>query len=223
MSVIRILVVAEIRLICDVIAAILEDVPDMEVIAAVTSCEQAQNRAAECDVVVMSSRLPQEQTLCLTAAITNTCPAARILVMGLTGSESEILRYVEAGASGYVLKDDSVDDLLGAIRAAKDGKAFVSPEIAGVLVSRVAELSQRYARTNGWRRFYDLTSREQQVFGLIEQGCSNQEIADRLVIEVGTVKNHVHRILHKLGVDSRHQAARYWRSVQSTYDFVDDV
>jgi two-component system nitrate/nitrite response regulator NarL len=213
MSVIRVLVVAGIRLVCDVIAATLEDVPDMEVIGAVTSCEQAQNRAAECDVVVMSSRLPHDRTLGLTKTISSTCPAARVLVVGLAESEAEILRYVEAGACGYVLKDASVNDLLGAIRAAKDGRAFVSPEIAGALVSRVAELSQQYAQTTGWRRFYDLTSREQQVYGLIKQGCSNQEIADRLVIEVGTVKNHVHSILQKLGVNTRRQAAlRAWAS-----------
>ncbi len=95
------------------------------------------------------------------------------------------------------------------IRAAHAGKARVSPDIAAALMSRVAELAQLVSQASISPEAGELTPREMEVLKLIGQGLTNQEIAEHLVIELGTVKNHVHNILNKLGVSSRRDAVGY--------------
>jgi DNA-binding NarL/FixJ family response regulator len=212
--VIRVLLVNEIRLICNVIAATLEDESDIKVVGSATTPEQTLTLAPACDVALISTRLPDNGALELTRAITETCPAVKVLALGLAESEAEILQYVEAGAFGYVLKDDSVDELLRNIRAAYNNEALVSPEIAGALMSRVTELAQLFTEAATIPEFVELTPREREVLKLVSRDLSNQEIADHLVIEVGTVKNHVHSILQKLNVSSREDAAAYWSIIK---------
>jgi DNA-binding NarL/FixJ family response regulator len=161
-------------------------------------------------VLVVSTQLPDDGALRITRAITAANHPAKVLVLGLAESKEEILQYVESGAAGYVLQDDSVDDLLTKIRTTHNGEALISPEIAAVLISRVSELAQLTPQEED--RLEDpaaLTPREREILDLIGQSLSNQEIADHLVIEVGTVKNHVHSILQKLNVSSRQEAAAY--------------
>jgi RNA polymerase sigma factor (sigma-70 family) len=208
--VIRVLLVNEIRLMSNVVAATLEDESDIQVVGSATTIEQALNLAANCDVVLISTRLPNEGALELIRALNEQYPEVKSLVLGLAESEEEILQYIEVGARGYVLKDDSVQELLRNIRAASSGEAMISPEIAAALMNRVNELAQVFAEAAAIPDAVDLTPREHEVLQLIGQDLTNQEIADRLVIEVGTVKNHVHRILQKLNVNSRQDAAAYW-------------
>ena len=135
--------------------------------------------------------------------------------MGLAESREEILRYVEAGAAGYILQDDSVDDLLAKVRTTHGGEAIISPEIAAALMSRVAELAQSPSKPEaGQADPAELTSREREILELIGEDLTNQEIAERLVVEVGTVKNHVHNILQKLNVSSRREAAAYLKMIE---------
>lgn len=207
---IRVLLVNEMRLVGNVIASVLEDESDIEVVGRAASVDEALALATESDVVLVSTRLPDNGALKLTSAIAKADPSVKVLVLGLGESKGRVLRYVEAGADGYVLKNDSVDDLLRHIRAAQRGKALVSPKIAAALMSRVTELAQLFAEIeSGISESADLTPREREILELIGQGLTNQEIADRLVIEVGTVKNHVHSILQKLDVSSREDAASY--------------
>ena len=118
-----------------------------------------------------------------------------------------MLDYIEAGATGYVLKESSLDDLLTAIRVAYSGKATVSPDIAAALIQRVSEFAQAFAQARvAPPESVSLTTREFEVLELLSHGLSNQEIAQQLFIEVGTVKNHVHSILNKLGVTNRENA-----------------
>jgi two-component system NarL family response regulator len=212
---IRVLLVNETRLMSNVIGSVLEDEPDIEVVGGVTSLDEALLLVPESDVVLVSTHLPEDGALKLTSAIAEAHPSVKVLVLGLTESKGQVLQYVEAGADGYVLKDDSVDDLLSHIRAAQSGEALVSPNIAAVLMSRVGELAQLFADVeSGLSEATDLTPREREILELIGQGLTNQEIADRLVIEVGTVKNHVHRILQKLDVGNRQDAAAYLSVVE---------
>jgi DNA-binding NarL/FixJ family response regulator len=166
--------------------------------------------AAASDVVLISPRLPGNGALELTGHIAKAYPDVKILALGLTESRAWVLEYVEAGADGYVARDDSVDDLLKRIRAAARDRAVVSPDIAAALMSRVSRYAQLFDEVEaGMHEDASLTPREQEILQLIGEGLTNQEIADQLVIEVGTVKNHVHSILQKLGVTSREDAAAY--------------
>jgi DNA-binding NarL/FixJ family response regulator len=139
-----------------------------------------------------------------------------VLALGLTEKRERVLRYVEAGAVGYILPDDSVEHMLDTIRAAKRGQANVSPEIATAMMERITELAQMFAQIDSSVvEEAELTPREVEVLELIAQEKSNQQIADQLVIEVGTVKNHVHNILDKLNVSSRGEAAAYLAFIQA--------
>jgi two-component system NarL family response regulator len=194
----------------NVIAAALGDEEDIRVIGTATTAERALALAPACDVVLISTRLPDDTALELTHALAQSYPEVNILVLGLAESETEIFQYVEAGAGGYVLNDDSVDEMARNIQAAHSDEALVSPEIAAALMARMNELAQVFAETTAIPESGELTPREREVLHLIAQDLTNQEIADQLVIEVGTVKNHVHSILDKLNVSSRQDAAAYW-------------
>jgi len=209
---INILLVNEFRLIGNVIVAALEDEPDLHVVGCVTTPDEALKIVKEdtVDVALVSTRLSDQGALKLTNAITEMAPSTKVLALGLTEEKKRVLRYVEAGAAGYVLKDDSLDDLIDTVRGAQDGKVFVSPEIAAAMMERLSDLAQMFSDVeNNVTDTAGLTSRELEVLELIGQGLTNQEIAEQLVIEIGTVKNHVHSILEKLNVSSRGEAAAY--------------
>lgn len=207
---IRVLLVTQIGLIGNLAAAILKGEPDIEVTGIATTIEEAMSRVGDCDVILVSPRLPDGAALRLTSLISEKHPSVKVVIFGLSESNEQVLPYVEAGAVGYVVRESEVDDLLERIRAAAENKAFVSPEIAASLISRVATYAQIVTDAPTGRKVTAaLTPREQEVLELIGAGFSNPEIGRRLVIEVGTVKRHVHNILRKLGVRSREDAAAY--------------
>jgi DNA-binding NarL/FixJ family response regulator len=217
---IDVLVVDQSRLIGSIMAAVLKDESDMQVIGSTASVDEALDilRSQACDVVLVSTNLPGGAALELIRALQSDS-SPKVVVIGVVETEEVILQYVEAGAAGYVLRDDSEEDLVNKIRAVHTGEALVSPEIAAALMARIAELADMHPPLESeMDRFSELTPREQEVLDLIGEDLSNQEIAERLVIEVGTVKNHVHNILRKLDVCSRRDAALYWDVIQDITD-----
>jgi len=209
---VNLLLVNETRLICNVLAAALEDEPDIKVVGCATSAAEAIQKIIHeaVDIILTSTRLPDQGALTLTQTISEMAPETKVLVLGLTEKKERVLSYVEAGAIGYVLKDASLDDLISSIRAAQDGKALISPRIAAALMERVSDYAQTFASLeNSVNEKANLTPRELEVLALLGENLTNQEIAERLVIEIGTVKNHVHNILDKLNVSSRDEAAAY--------------
>jgi DNA-binding NarL/FixJ family response regulator len=209
---IRVLLVNEYRLMCNVVASVLEDEEDIQVVGSATSYEQASQfvREEDIDVVLASTRLPERGALRLTDFVKGHFPEVNVLVLGITEHKEHVLQFIEAGADGYVLRDDSTDDLLESIRAADQGEAHVSPGIAAAMMDRLSELAQMFAHLEtGVVESAGLTEREKQVLDLLGENFTNKEIADRLYIEVGTVKNHVHSILDKLDVNNREEAASY--------------
>lgn len=211
-SPIRLMLVNEIRLMGNVIVTALKDEQDIQVIACVTTTDEALQviRETEVDVALVSTSLPDHGALRLIRAITRTSPRTKVLALGLTEETQRVLRYVEAGASGYILQDDSLEDLVEIVRATQEGRVFVSPQIAAAMMERLSDLAQMFTgmETN-LTDTTSLTSREVEVLELISKRFTNQQIAHQLVIEVGTVKNHVHNILEKLNVSSRGEAAAY--------------
>ena len=212
---IRVLVVDRILLMCNMLIAVLEDEPDIEVVASTTSVEEALELAKNADVALVDIQLPEDGAFRLTRAITRTGLPVKVLILGMTEARQQVIQYIQAGAAGYVLADDTVADLLGRIRDAYSGQARVSPYIASAMVMRIIEYQQllHQVRASAFE-LANLTTREREILDLICKGYTNQEIARQLFIGLGTAKNHVHNILHKLGVSSRQEAAVNWSIVR---------
>jgi DNA-binding NarL/FixJ family response regulator len=211
-QVIRLLLVNQIRLMCNVLAAALEDENDIDVIGCATSIDEAVGilSVEDVDVVLVSTQMRDHGALRLTELVSAKHPDVNVVVLGIAEKKERVLQFIETGAVGYVLRDDSVEEMLTAIRAPRDGVAKVSPLIASAMIDRLAELAQMFSSLeSGVIESAGLTSRELEVLTLLGQNMTNQEIADQLIIEVGTVKNHVHSILDKLNVSSRSEAAAY--------------
>lgn len=205
---IRILIIDAVKLVGHLMASALKEEADMEVVGVVSSPKEAEPRLSEMDVVLVSASLPEDEALNLTRAVEQGEDATAIVVVGVNESHESILNYIECGASGYVLHDSGVDELVRNIRAAAQGRALVDDEMAATLMERITTLARcRPSRVPS--RVHDLTPRECEVLQHVAQGLTNKQIAERLYIELGTVKNHVHSILRKLEVGSREAAAPY--------------
>jgi len=209
---IRVLIVEEVRAICEIIATVLRSEADIEIIGCATDIDEAVAHLGGCDVAVVNANMLTDASVRLVRGLRRLAPRVKIVVMGLARSQHAILQCVEAGVAGYVLKDSSLDDLLKSIRAAERNEAVVSPPLAATLVSYVAELVGLDAGDESdLCGPQSLTRREREVLSLVQRGLTNQEIAETLVIELGTVKNHVHNILRKLNVNSRRDAVHVSR------------
>jgi DNA-binding NarL/FixJ family response regulator len=140
-------------------------------------------------------------------------PKCKVVLLGLSETEDDPIEWLALGAAAYVGRDASLEVALRALNGAAAGEAFFSARIAGKLAQRLRELTVDkefvYAA-------HGLTTRELEVLGLLEQGYSNKEVARRLSIEVGTVKNHVHNLLQKLQLHRRGEASAWLRRHQSS-------
>jgi two-component system NarL family response regulator len=183
---------------------------DIEVVGEASNGEEAAERAAALapDVVLMDVRMPGVNGVEAAAQIRDVRPDARIVMLTSSDDERDLFAAVRAGASSYLLKRVSIDDLAEAIRAAHRGEGRIDPTLVPTLLREFAALSQRYDddAEGGERR---LTEREIEVLRLVARGMSNKEIASELVIAENTAKNHVRNILEKLRLRSRTEAATY--------------
>ena len=186
---------------------------DMTVVAASGgSCVTLPEvRKARAHIVLLDIGLRNQNGARVVASLSAGLPDIKVIGMGLIPSELDIVEWVEAGASGFILKTATVEDFLGTIRSVARGSKVLPPSLAGSLFSHVIEK----ALTNGrgtLTQAVRMTKREREIIVLIARGLSNKEIARRLAIAVYTVKNHVHNILEKLTLHSRLQIAIYTHS-----------
>jgi DNA-binding NarL/FixJ family response regulator len=230
----RVLVVDKNRINREKFSSVLSETPGVEVLAECETVTNALSYLEGCDVALISTNLPDDGAFRLTYAIAH--PTSRtltsatigthaigasqtvisweflpqVLIVGVSESHHAILRYIEAGAKGYVSRNASVEELLRHVRSVYHGKTLLSPSLAAVVISRLTELATCFEEIkSGCDQIVDLTPREQEVLNLLGQDYSNLEIANQLIIEVGTVKNHVHNILTKLNVSNRREAATF--------------
>ncbi|MCA9970929.1 MAG: response regulator transcription factor [Anaerolineales bacterium] len=209
---IRILIVHPTQLISSLLTSVLDEETDLRVVGRAHTLQDALDQidVSTCNVILVAAALPDNGALTLTKTVGETHPDVKVLIFGVPQSQHVILQYVMAGAAGYVLQEVPMSRIFDNIRAAHDDKAIVSPKIAAALMDQLAEMAQLSASARiNTSALDDLTPREREVLGLIGEGMTNQEIGDRLFIEVGTVKNHVHNILRKLDVRSREEAAAH--------------
>lgn len=203
-GVIRVLILCPITLYRDGIADRLRREPGVEVVCAAAGPNEILDRLREpgSAVVLLDAAVPNQALL--VRHMLETAPCTTVLALALDEDEERVLACAEAGISGYVPGHASLDDLVSAVRRAARGEVACPPRIAACLFRRLATLARERHRPMS---LDTLTPREREVLALIGEGLSNKAIARRLGIGIATVKNHVHRVLDKLGVARRDAAA----------------
>jgi len=204
----RIFLLTPIRLYRDAVAEVVTSSRQACVCGAAGGLAAACEAVAELkpDIVLLDAAIGDEARA--TAALLVASSSSRIVVLGPADDDraERVLGALEAGAAGYVTRESTLTELFAAIEAVGRGNLVCSPEVAGGLRRRVASLANTRSSAPGLEA---LTRREQQIARLVADGLSNKEIALQLHIELPTVKNHVHRILEKLQVRRRGEAAAH--------------
>ena len=207
---IRILLADDQRLMRDGLRILLELEPDLVVVGEAADGETALQAYEELepDVVLMDIRMPGMDGVEATRRICARWPEARVVILTTFDHDEYIFEGLRAGAQGYLLKDVSGAELAEAVRTVAGGGALIEPSVARKVVAEFARLAATApGRPAGAGLPEPLSEREQEILGLLAQGLTNREIAARLHLAEGTVKNYVTAILHKLGVRDRTQAA----------------
>jgi DNA-binding NarL/FixJ family response regulator len=201
---IRVLVVDDQSMVRAGFRMLLAGEEDIEVVAEASNGLEAVDKAARFHpaVVLMDIRMPELDGLEATRRILAADKAARILILTTFDLDEYVFEALRIGASGFVLKDDSPEQLIAAIRTVADGDALLSPTITRRVIQRFARMPRPAPPTE----VEELSERELDVFRLLARGFSNAEIANELYISETTVKTHVTHILQKLGLRDRVQA-----------------
>jgi DNA-binding NarL/FixJ family response regulator len=202
---VRVLLVDDDDLMRAGLRAVLKSDPTVEVVgeAATGRSAVAAARTRHPDVVLMDVRMPDLDGIAATREVLAASPEVRVLILTTFEQDDYIFGALSAGASGFLLKRTSPEELLAAIHAVAAGDSLLSPSVTRVVVERMARQPLPQGDDT---RLADLTPREREVLELIARGLSNAEIGTALVIEESTVKTHVKRILMKLGLRDRIQA-----------------
>jgi DNA-binding NarL/FixJ family response regulator len=189
---------------------VLEAEDDIEVVAEAEDGEDALEKAVEFvpDVVLMDVRMPGVDGIEATRRIAEKVPTAKILMLTVSDEEEDLYEAIKAGATGYLLKEVSIEEVAPAARAVVAGQSLISPSMASKLLGEFSNLAKR-AEERSSVPTPRLTERELEVLRLVAQGKSNREIAGDLYISENTVKNHVRNILEKLHLHTRMEAVMY--------------
>jgi DNA-binding NarL/FixJ family response regulator len=181
--------------------------PDIEVVGEAVDGQEAIEKvtALEPDVVLMDIRMPVLNGIEATRQIVRAESPTRVLVLTTFDLDEYVYEALRAGASGFLLKDSSARELTDAVRIVASGDALLAPSITKRLIGEFSRMGA--PRGPSRARLDDLTERETEVLALVAQGLSNAEIAAHLVVAEQTVKTHIGRILVKLGLRDRTQAA----------------
>jgi DNA-binding NarL/FixJ family response regulator len=196
------------RLVREGITALLGQMPDLEVVAAGSSARAAMLREANPRVVLLDLGLRNGDSLRIAESVIKDFPDAKVIVMDLLPVQEEIVQFVNAGVSGFIMKDATLDELVNTIRSVAAGVNILPPQMTGSLFSQIA----RDAVIRGQPRALEavrMTVREREVLSLIAEGLSNKGIAQRLHIATHTVKSHVRNIMEKLTLHTRLQLAAF--------------
>jgi DNA-binding NarL/FixJ family response regulator len=197
---IRVLIIDDHQVLAASLAHVLEAEPDLVSVGIASSLEKARSliRTTSPDVLLLDHRLPDGDGVAAIGELRALRPSVQVVVLTASAADHVLVQAIEAGASGFLSKTRSLGEVTAAVRAAAVGEATVSPEL-------LARLLPRLSRTHGVR-LQELTEREREVLGLLADGLTNAVIAERLVVSVHTVRNHITNLSTKLGAHSKLEA-----------------
>jgi DNA-binding NarL/FixJ family response regulator len=189
---------------------VLKQEDDIDVVGEAGDGQEAVQKAQELmpDVVLMDVRMPRRSGIEATSQIKDLLPHVKILMLTISDDEADLYDAIKAGASGYLLKEISIDEVAEAVRSVYAGQSRLSPSMASKLLTEFAAMSKR-ADERQQLPAPSLTEREMEVLTLVARGMNNRDIAKDLFISENTVKNHIRNILEKLHLHSRMEAVVY--------------
>ena len=213
MNIMQLLVLTKEQIMANLWKSAFDHDADIEVVGTVTSPDEIAENNHCYDVVLVCVLRHEEEGLQWVYEIRQSQAASKIAVVGIPLDKSGLLKFVEAGATGFIPPDADVEEAREILLGIYQGEATLDEEVVPLLIARLRSLRNNYSPpdTQG-KKLELLTPRESEVLELIARKMTNREIAAELIIEVGTVKNHVHSILEKLEFDSRYEAATYYVS-----------
>ncbi|RYU09635.1 response regulator [Nocardioides iriomotensis] len=183
----------------------------LEIVATASTGTEAITRAKATrpQVVVLDLQIPEPNGVAVTSALVADDPGVRVLILSASGEQDDVLEAVKAGATGYLVKSASRDELLDAVRRVAAGDTVFTPGLAGLVLGEYRRLSDTPAAKTDDPDAPRLTERETEVLRLVAKGLSYKQIAERLFLSHRTVQNHVQNTLRKLQLHNRVQLVRY--------------
>jgi DNA-binding NarL/FixJ family response regulator len=222
---INILIIEDNRLLRDGLNIMISEQRDLKVIAAISDREKSLSKVftLKPDIVLIDLGLRSQNSLEIVKSIKKKSPDIKIIVMDLLPVQADILEFVKAGASGFILKDAMVHEFLKTIRSVAAGEKVLPPHMTGSLFTQIVDRVVNGTRDPNLMQAVRMTSRERQVIQLIADGLTNKEIGKSLHLSPFTVKSHVHNILEKMALHTRVQIAIYANTSKEYKDAADSV
>lgn len=205
---ISVVLIEDNRLVREGMTAMLNQTTDFRVVAAGPSGDPALLRDTKPQVILLDVGLWDDDSLRLAETVRKESPESKVIIMDLLPIHEDIVEFVNAGVSGFILKDATFEDLVTTIRSVADGAHVLPPQMTSTLFSQIAREAVQKGRAADIESVR-MTAREREVIGLIGEGLSNKEIAARLNIATHTVKSHVRNVMEKLALHTRLQIAAY--------------
>jgi len=207
-----VLIIDDNRLVREGLEAMLVAQPDLKVVAVAADMAAGLRHVREFTphVVLLDAGLDNPDSCRCVEQIRKIAPAARVIVLDLLPAPEEIIAFVKAGAKGFIMKDATVEDLVGTVRSVARGSDVIPPALAGTVLSHIAQEAIVHQRPEA-AEAVRMTTRERDIMSLIANGLDNKAIAQRLGVAGDTVKSHVRNILEKLTLHSRLAIAAHSR------------
>lgn len=220
------MVIEDNRLLREGITGMINEQSDLKVVAALGTSENILNKikTLKPTVALLDLGLRSQNSLKVVKSVKKNSSGVKIIVMDLVPVQEEILEFVQAGVSGFILKDATVSDFLKTIRSVAQGNKVLPPHLTGSLFSQIVEHAINGSKRSSLiKSSVRMTKRERQVIELIADGLTNKEIAQNLHLSTYTVKSHVHNILEKLALHTRVQIAKYAHTTEGYQEIADSI
>ena len=225
MKKLRLMLVEDNRLLREGLTVMLKKQQDMNVVETAGDGENIMSiiHRRKPEVVLLDLGLRSRNSLNLVKLIKKKSSATKVIMMDLIPLQADVFEFVQAGVSGFILKDATVNDFLKTIRSVAKGRQILPPNLTGSLFSQIVEQAIIESKPSILIDSVRLTKRERQVIELISDGYTNKEIAQQLHLSTYTVKSHVHNILEKLALNTRVQIAKYLHDSRKKDSASDDI
>jgi two-component system response regulator DegU len=225
MKKIKLIVIEDNRLLREGISAMIKEQYDMKVVAALGTSENILDKinTLKANVTLLDLGLRSQNSLQVVKSIKKNSTETKIIIMDLVPVHEEVLEFVQAGVSGFILKDATVDEFLRTIRSVAGGNKVLPPNLTDSLFTQIIEHAVSGPKRSSLIKSVRMTKREKQVIELIADGLTNKEIAQKLHLSTYTVKSHVHNILEKLALHTRVQIAKYAHTTEGFQDIADTI